>query len=213
MIFSKKKIPPTDNCVAKTNDIDIESSGDDTPQSSGSVVPKKDATAVKNGRTDADNLRRDFEAMARQYDGVIRKVCYFYATDRDDFNDLRQEALVNLWRGFPRFRGDASLSTWIYRVTLNSCVSFFRKHRKNSTTVAIDEHADIMAESDEKAEMLREMYRMIGRLDKADKALILLWLDEHSYDEIAEIMGQPRNTVASRLRRAKEKLISLNPEL
>lgn len=79
--------------------------------------------------------------------------------------------------------------------------------------MAIDEHADIMAESDEKAEMLREMYRMIGRLDKADKALILLWLDEHSYDEIAEIMGQPRNTVASRLRRAKEKLISLNPEL
>lgn len=166
-----------------------------------------------NDSRSADDLRRDFEIMAHQYDGVIRKVCYFYATDRDEFNDLRQEALVNLWRGFSRFRGDASLSTWIYRVTLNSCVSFIRKHRKNSSTVPIDEQADIMAESDEKAAMLREMYRMIGRLDKADKALILLWLDEHSYDEIAEIMGQPRNTIASRLRRAKEKLISLNPEL
>lgn len=166
-----------------------------------------------NDSRSADDLRRDFEIMAHQYDGVIRKVCYFYATDRDEFNDLRQEALVNLWRGFSRFRGDASLSTWIYRVTLNSCVSFFRKHRKNSSIVPIDEQADIMAESDEKAAMLREMYRMIGRLDKADKALILLWLDEHSYDEIAEIMGQPRNTIASRLRRAKEKLISLNPEL
>lgn len=61
--------------------------------------------------------------------------------------------------------------------------------------------------------MLREMYRMINRLPAADKALILLWLDEHSYDEIASIMGQPRNTVASRLRRAKEKLTSLTPEI
>lgn len=163
--------------------------------------------------SETEDLRGAFEEMARRYDGVIRKVCYFYATDREDFYDLRQEALVNLWRGFPRFRGEASLSTWIYRVTLNSCVSFFRKHRKGADTVPIDEHPELLAENDEKAAMLREMYRMIGRLAPSDKALILLWLDEHSYEEIAAIMGEPRNTIASRLRRAKEKLISLNPEL
>lgn len=104
-------------------------------------------------------------------------------------------------------------STWIYRVTLNSCVSFFRKHRRRGNTVSVDEHPELIAEDDEKGAMLREMYRMINRLPAADKALILLWLDEHSYDEIASIMGQPRNTVASRLRRAKEKLTSLTPEI
>ncbi len=160
-----------------------------------------------------EELRGAFEEMARRYDGVIRKVCYFYANDRDDFNDLRQEALINLWRGFPRFRGEASLSTWIYRVTLNSCVSFFRKNRKGGQTVAIDELPELLADNDEKAVMLREMYRMISRLPSSDKALILLWLDEHPYEEIASIMGVPRNTVASRLRRAKEKLTSLTPEI
>lgn len=167
----------------------------------------------KDNRRDDQGLKQAFEETVRQYDGVIRKVCYFYATDVDDFDDLRQEALVNLWRGFPRFRGDASMSTWIYRVTLNSCVSFFRKHRRRGNTVPVDELPELIAEDDEKGAMLREMYRMINRLPAADKALILLWLDEHSYDEIASIMGQPRNTVASRLRRAKEKLTSLTPEI
>lgn len=167
----------------------------------------------KDNRRDDQGLKQAFEETVRRYDGVIRKVCYFYATDVDDFDDLRQEALVNLWRGFPSFRGDASMSTWIYRVTLNSCVSFFRKHRRGGNTVPVDEHPELIAEDDEKGAMLREMYRMINRLPAADKALILLWLDEHSYDEIASIMGQPRNTVASRLRRAKEKLTSLTPEI
>lgn len=167
----------------------------------------------KDNRRDDQGLKQAFEETVRRYDGVIRKVCYFYATDVDDFDDLRQEALVNLWRGFPRFRGDASMSTWIYRVTLNSCVSFFRKHRRRGNTVPVDEHPELIAEDDEKGAMLRAMYRMINRLPAADKALIPLWLDEHSYDEIASIMGQPRNTVASRLRRAKEKLTSLTPEI
>lgn len=160
-----------------------------------------------------DELRQAFNEIVRLHDGIIRKVCYFYAVDLDDFNDLRQEALVNLWRGFPRFRGDARLSTWIYRVSLNSCVSFFRKHRKGRDTVPIDQCPGLLADDDAKAEMLREMYRMINRLDPSDKALILLWLDEHSYEEMASIMGLPRNTIASRLRRAKEKLTSLTPEI
>lgn len=167
----------------------------------------------KNNNADVEELKKAFEEIARRYDGVIRKVCYFYAADLDDFNDLRQEALVNLWRGFPRFRGEARISTWIYRVTLNSCVSFFRKNRKGANTVSIDEHPEILAESDGKEAMLREMYRMINRLPPSDKALILLWLDGHPYEEIAAIMGQPRNTIASRLRRAKEKLTSLTPEI
>lgn len=169
----------------------------------------KDSDKHDNG---GESLKQAFEETVRQYDGVIRKVCYFYSSDVDDFNDLRQEALINLWRGFPRFRGEASLSTWIYRVTLNSCVSAFRKNRKGADTVPIDQCPGLLEEADDKAEMLREMYRMINRLGPSDKALILLWLDEHPYDEMASIMGLPRNTVASRLRRAKEKLVSLTPQ-
>lgn len=166
-----------------------------------------------NQPTDDPSLRREFTALIARYDGVIRRVCYLYATDLDDFDDLRQEAMINLWRGFPTFRGEARISTWIYRVSLNSCVSFFRKKRRVPAATAIENHPELIAETDDKAAMLKEMYRMINRLDAADKALILLWLDEHPYEEIAAIMGLPRNTVASRLRRAKEKLIAQKPEL
>lgn len=163
-----------------------------------------------NGLPPQTQLKAEFERMVKEYDRVIRRVCYFYAEDTDDFNDLRQEALVNLWRGFPRFRAEAKMSTWVYRVSLNSCVSFFRKHKKGRSEEAIDRHPELVDESDDKAAMLRQMYRMINSLGREDKAIILLWLDEHPYEEMAEIMGLPRNTVASRLKRAKEKLISLS---
>lgn len=157
-------------------------------------------------------LRESFNDLLRQYDGVIRKVCYFYATDLDDFDDLRQEAMINLWRGFERFRGEARLSTWVYRVSLNSCVSYFRRHKRGRDSVPIGDHPELIAEDDGKAAMLRQMYRMINRLEPTDKAIILLWLDEHPYDEISDIMGLPRNTMASRLRRAKEKLMLLKED-
>jgi RNA polymerase sigma-70 factor (ECF subfamily) len=154
-------------------------------------------------------LKADFEQMVSRHDGLIHKVCFFYASDLDDFNDLRQEALVNLWRGFPAFRGDAKITTWIYRVCLNSCVSYFRKQKQNKNVVPIEQAAQLIADTDEKAEMLREMYKLINCLGNADKALIMLWLDECSYDEIAQILGLPRNTVATRLHRIKERLVTM----
>lgn len=160
----------------------------------------------------AAGLQAGFSRLVSDYDGVIRKVCYFYARDVDDFNDLHQESLVNLWRGYARFRGEARLSTWIYRVCLNSCISYFRRNRKIDSTVSIDNHPELVDDSGEKAEMLRQMYGLINRLGDSDKAVILLWLDEHPYEEIAAIMDIPRNTVASRIRRAKEKLVALNKE-
>lgn len=172
------------------------------------MIQMKDSDKHDDG---GERLKKAFEETVGRYDGVIRKVCYFYSSDIDDFNDLRQEALINLWRGFPRFRGEANLSTWIYRVTLNSCVSAFRKKRKRADTLSLDQCRGLLEEPDQKAGMLREMYRMINRLGPSDKALILLWLDEHTYEEMASVMGIPRNTIASRLRRAKEKLVSLTP--
>lgn len=162
--------------------------------------------------TQNEDKDRDFSELIDKYERLIAKVCYFYAVDVDDFNDLRQESLINLWRGFGSFRGSSSVSTWVYRVCLNSCVSFFRKNNRKRSSVPIEQLPDMIAPDADKAELMREMYALINRLTKSEKAIVLLWLDQRGYDEIAEIMGVPRNTVASRLRRVKEKLVKYSNE-
>lgn len=155
-----------------------------------------------------DTKEQSFIELIKEYGPTITKVCYFYAVDSDDLNDLRQEVMINLWRGFDRYRGESSLSTWIYRVSLNSCVSYFRKHKRHqSEFTTIDAIPEIHDTSADKPDRLREMYELINRLDRIEKALILLWLSDHPYETIADIMGIPRNTVASRLHRIKEKLV------
>ena len=114
--------------------------------------------------------------------------------------------LVNLWQGFDSFKGDAKVSSWIYRVSLNTCISFYRKHDKITDTLPLENLFGLVSEEDEKAARLREMYRLIGQLNRLEKAIIMLWLDERSYEEIAEITGLSRNNIASKLKRIKEKL-------
>lgn len=149
-----------------------------------------------------------FLAIIEKNRGVITKVCYMYATDREHFKDLYQETLANLWRGIDSFRGDSAVSTWIYRTAINTCSTVFRRSRNARATVSLDVVADMAASGDERPALLKEMYRLISRLESLDKAIIMLWLDEHTYDEIAEITGLPRNTIATRLRRIKLRLVS-----
>lgn len=143
---------------------------------------------------------------------LIYKVCYMYATDDEHFKDLYQEVLIHLWQGLDRFRGDAKVSTWIYRASINTCVSQYRLNRKHDETLSLD--GVMVADNDDgtRLRQLREMYRLISCLDRMEKAIILLWLDEKSYDEISEITGLCRNSVASRLRRIKMKLQQLSEE-
>lgn len=142
---------------------------------------------------------------------MIYKVCYMYATDNDHFKDLYQEVLASLWQGLDSFRGDSKMSTWIYRTAINTCVTFFRKHKSHGAdTVTLEAVADIPGDDNSRSDMLKEMYRLISGLNKMDKALILMWLDERSYDEIAEVTGLSRNNVATRLRRIKQRLVDEN---
>lgn len=139
--------------------------------------------------------------------GLIYKVCYMYAEDRDHLKDLYQEVMVNLWQGFSGFRGNSKLSTWIYRIAINTCVSYIRRHGRNSGHEPLDESASgIVDESHEHAAQLKMMYEMISTLGRIDKAIIMLWLDEYSYDEIASLTGVSRNNVASRIHRIKQRL-------
>lgn len=143
---------------------------------------------------------------------LIYKVCYMYATDDAHFKDLYQEVLINLWKGLDHFRGESQLSTWIYRTCINTCVSVYRKNHKYDEMLSLEGVSVVDCDDGTRLQQLREMYGLINRLDRMEKAIILLWLDEKSYDEISEITGMCRNSVASRLRRIKIKLQQLSEE-
>lgn len=149
---------------------------------------------------------KQFTVLVESYKQVIYKICYMYATDGDNFKDLYQDIVINLWKGFDAYEGRGKPSSWIYRVGLNTCVSFHRQQQRRGERTSLDVLYGLEAEENETTKRLKEMYRLIAKLDKFERAIILLWLDEKTYEEIAEIVGIPRNTVASRLKRIKEKL-------
>lgn len=160
---------------------------------------------------DTQEVEKKFVALLTEYQQVIYKVCYVYASGNDTLNDLYQEVVINLWKSFPRFRGESKVSTWIYRIALNTCISFFRKSAARPSVVPI--HMDLeanLADRDDKMAQLHELYRMINRLGQLERALLLLWLEERSYQEIADIVGISKNNVAVKLNRIKEKLKTMS---
>ena len=150
------------------------------------------------------NIEKEFIDILIEHKQIIYKVCFMYAKDKDDINDLYQETVLNLWHGYPNFRKESQVSTWIYQVSLNTCISDLRK-KKNMNFVPLQMEMDIY-EDCEKNELLHEMYQLIKQLNKLERIYILLWLEEKTYDEIAEITGISRNNVAIRIHRIKEKL-------
>ncbi len=149
---------------------------------------------------------KEFNELLERYGPIVNKVCYFYAADVDNFNDLRQEALINLWRATDCVPPEAARSTWVYRIALNSCVSYFRKTRRHLGAEPIENHPELITDDDARAELLREMYAMINLLGDVDKAIILMWLDGYEYDAIAEVVGMGKGTVGTRIYRIKQQL-------
>lgn len=160
-----------------------------------------------NERSMEQTIEQEFAAIIREYERVIYKVCYLYATKTAPLSDLYQEAVLNIWRAFPKFRKECKISTWIYRITLNTCISFIRKEKNIPEIVTLTHEAEWMTdEKDDFKEMLRELYRLINRLGQLDKSIILLYLEEKNYEEIAEITGLTVTNVATKLSRIKDKL-------
>ncbi|MFT3993487.1 MAG: sigma-70 family RNA polymerase sigma factor [Dysgonomonas sp.] len=142
--------------------------------------------------------------MIRQNEGVIYKVASFYADGREHpIGDLYQEIVLNLWKSFSAFRGESKYSTWIYRISLNTCISFYRRNKRSIEYIDIS--VDI-PETIDNNEQIKELYALINRLGKIERALVLLYLDDKSYKEIAEITGLTVTNVATKLSRIKEKL-------
>lgn len=156
---------------------------------------------------DTKELEKEFLEMFATQKRTIYKVCYIYANDQDNLNDLFQETVLNLWKSFPRYRGDSNITTWVYRIAMNTCITFLRRSNNRPQTIPMTANmANMMADDDETAGMLQELYKLINQLGKLERALILLWLEERSYQEIADILGISKNNVAVKLNRVKEKL-------
>jgi RNA polymerase sigma-70 factor (ECF subfamily) len=152
-------------------------------------------------------LEREFLDMIAAQKRVIYKVCYIYAKDQDDLNDLFQEVVLNLWKSFPSYRGDSKLTTWVYRIAMNTCITFLRRSNTRLQTIPMTaDVASLVADEEGRTGQLQELYRLINRLGKLERALILLWLEERSYQEMADILGISKANVAVKLLRTKEKL-------
>ena len=147
-----------------------------------------------------------FIEMLDAYKAVIAKVCYIYASPTIDFDDLYQETVVNLWNGFDKFRGEAKISTWIYRAAINTCITWVRKNKKHSDNVSLDLAMPVAADESTAIDDYRRLHSMISRLLPLEIAIVTLWLDEKSYDEIAAITGLSHSNVAVKLHRIKEKM-------
>lgn len=152
--------------------------------------------------------QQNFELILSQYGGMVAKICYMYGDCDDARKDLYQECMANVWQGLKSFRGDSKLSTWVYRACINTCITCYKRERRHDA-VTIDNIPEIREDENTRPGDLAEMYRLISLLNAVEKALIMMWLDEKSYDEISEITGIPRNTVASKLRRIKIKLVEM----
>lgn len=148
--------------------------------------------------------KEKFVQTVREHKGTIYTVCHMFSKDTDEVNDLYQEILMNLWRGFGSFEGKSDIRTWIYRVALNTCISIDRKKKRKPVRLNMD--IDLYEDTDTDTRQVRMLYNRISRLGPFDRAIILLWLDNIPYEEIGEIVGISAKYVSVRLLRIKEEL-------
>ena len=157
-----------------------------------------------------ENIELQFTKMVKEYRKTIYTVCYFFSKDTEEVNDLYQEILINLWKGFPNYRGESSLKTWIWRVSLNTCSNQERKKKSRIQTVPLSIDIDLYNDDDAGSRQIQMLYERINRLDVFDRAIILLWLENMTYQDIADVVGISVSNVTTRLFRIKEQLKTMS---
>lgn len=145
---------------------------------------------------------REFTQLVHEQKSTIYTVCYMFARDKDEAADLFQDVLINLWKGIGKFRNDSEISTWVYRVSLNTCISADRKKRKMPTT-RLDMNIDLFDDDDTDSRQIQVLRQRIQRLQPLDRAIVLLWLESLSYQEIADIVGLTPKNISVRLTRIR----------
>ncbi len=156
------------------------------------------------------DIEQDFITLAEQHQGIIHKVCSMYCSNESDRKDLFQDILIQWWRAFPSFKGQSKFTTWAYRVAINTAISNYRKQKRrpNLNALSIDEFQipDLTYKSIEEEERSQYLYQAINQLSKVEKAIMMLYLEEYSYDEIAEMIGITKSNVGVKINRIKAKL-------
>lgn len=158
------------------------------------------------------DLERRFTEDLEKNQNIIHKVCRAYTTSDFAHKDLFQEITIQLWRAYPKFRGDSKFSTWTYRVALNTAISLYRKTNRQIVTSEICENLNNLESKDydaTKDEQLELLYQAIRQLSDIEKALCLLYLDDKSYSDIAETLGITEVNARVKMNRAKTKLKEL----
>lgn len=159
-------------------------------------------------------------AYIKPYAGIIIKICRAYTNNQDDFEDYYQEVCLQIWRSHERFEGLSDWSTWVYRVALNVCLTYLKRDKKRKLNQSLDNGIDdaaadtvadkvaplLISDTSARLKDLNFLYALIRKLSETDRALILLYLDELSYQQIAAITGTNSNNVGVRISRIKQRL-------
>ena len=157
-------------------------------------------------RTTKMNQEQEFSELVHRHKSTIYTVCYMFSKDNDEVQDLFQDILTNLWTGFDSFRGEAQQKSWVWRVALNTCISVERRKKNRPGAAQLSMDIDLYADDDNDILQVQALHKRINSLGLVDRAIILLWLEDMSYEEIGSIMGITSRNVGVKLFRIKERL-------
>ena len=152
------------------------------------------------------NQEQEFSEFVHRHKSTIYTVCYMFSKDNDEVQDLFQDILTNLWTGFDSFRGEAQQKSWVWRVALNTCISVERRKKNRTGAAQLSMDIDLYADDDNDILQVQALHKRINSLGLVDRAIILLWLEDMSYEEIGAIMGISARNVGVKLFRIKERL-------
>ncbi len=155
-----------------------------------------------------------FSAIVEAHKDKLYRICYGYFSNQADVQDIYQEVLIKVWTYLPDFKGNAKITTWLYRIAVNTCLTFVNRQQKRQEQVMPLQEQLIQAdisdtEQQQQSEQLQHLRWCIGQLPSMDRSLILLHLEGLSYDEITEVTGLTSSNIGVRLHRAKSKLKTL----
>ena len=153
-----------------------------------------------------DTSEQLFAQLVREHKSTIYTVCYMFSKDNDEVSDLIQEILVKLWKGFGSFEGRSDIKTWVYRVSLNTCITIDRKKKRRSKKEKLSMDINLYEDNDADTRQVKQLYERINKLGVFDRAIILLWLEGMPYEEIGEIVGISTKNVSVKLFRIREQL-------
>lgn len=155
---------------------------------------------------------KEFEKHIREHESLLYKICRIYAYTNADRQDLFQEMVIQLWKAFPKFKGEAQFSSWLYRVALNTAITGLRKKKKSIMSyepVSSLEHVSDENSGSLEEEQLQELYKAIAQLNDVEKAIVMLYMEERSYNDMEDILGISQGHLRVKMNRIKEKLRQL----